>query len=451
MKTKTKYVTFILISILAAYVAIKLEHLLNSNAKPIQKAEPFKAVSVPSSTPNQVKKFEFHNLEVHPSPGLIKEIDHQLAQLTDAQLVNVSLLAQEGIITGTFSQEQSTIIPRGRSLLSVTPYATPQPTPTGKKLSEIEYFYGIDKVTSKGEGMTIAIVVPAGSPTLVNDLKVFSAAMNIPDASVSFIYPQGVPTTYSDSWALETTLDAQWAHALAPKAKLLMVITNTSTISGLLQGVDAAVAAGAKIVSCSWGSVEWSAQVSGKYLDTWNAQGVTFVCASGDSGLGATYPSIHPAVLAVGGTSCSTDAKGIVTETSWTNGAGGQSKYYPKPSWQSKVNSSTFRQSPDLSFHATGYSVYISSNYQGKPAGWYNVSGTSGSAPCIAGLVARGYSLKKTSVIDIHPTLYANASLFFRDIVSGTQANGGTVKAGYDLSSGLGSPMAVQFVNELTK
>ena len=450
MKTKTKHVTFILISILAAYVAIKIEHLLNNNAKPIEQPKPFKAVTVLPSTSIKVEKFEFHNLEVHSSPKIITEIDRQLSQLTDAQLVNVSLLAQEGIITGTFSQEQNTIIPRGRSLLSVTPYATPQPNPTGKKLSEIEYFYGIDKVTSKGEGMTIAIVVPAGSPTLVNDLKVFSAAMGIPDASVSFIYPQGVPTTLSDSWALETTLDAQWAHALAPKAKLLMVITNSSTISGLLQGVDAAVAAGAKIVSTSWGSVEWSAQTSGKYIDTWNAKGVTFVCAAGDSGLGATYPSIHPAVIAVGGTSCTTDAKGIVTETSWTNGAGGQSKYYSNPSWQSKVNSSGFRQSPDTAFHASGYSVYIG-NYQGKGAGWVNVSGTSASAPCIAGLIARSYASKKSNVQDIHPQLYANSSLFFKDITQGIQANGGTVKVGYDMSSGLGSPQAVPFVNELSK
>ena len=451
MKTKTKYVTFILISILAAYVAINLSNLLTKDAKPIEQPKPFKAVTVLPSTPIKVEKFEFHNLEVHPSPDIIKEIDHQLTQLTDVQLYNVSLLAQEGIVTGTFSQEQNTVIPRGRSLVNVEPYATPQANPVGKKLWEIEYFYGIDKVTSKGEGMTIAIVVPAGSPTLVNDLKVFSAAMGIPDASVSFIYPQGVPTTYNDSWALETTLDAQWAHALAPKAKLLMVITNSSTISGLLQGIDAAVAAGAKIVSTSWGSVEWASQLSGKYIDTWKAAGVTFVCASGDSGLGATYPSIHPSVIAVGGTTCTVDAKGIVTETSWDRGAGGQSKFYPKPSWQAKVNSSAFRQAPDVSFHATGYSVYISSGYQKKPAGWYNVSGTSASAPCVAGLVARGYALKKTPVTGLHNQLYTNSSLFFKDITSGTQLNGGKVLKGYDMSSGLGSPQAVPFVNELTK
>ena len=451
MKTKTKYVTFILISILAAYVAIKLEHVLNGNAKPIEQPKPFKAVTVLPSTPIKVEKFEYHNLQINSSPQLITEIDHQLTQLTDVQLRNVYLLAQEGIAIGTFSQEQNTIIPRGRSLVNVEPYATPQANPVGKKLWEIEYFYGIDKVTSKGEGMTIAIVVPAGSPTLVNDLKVFSAAMNIPDASVSFIYPQGVPTTYNDSWALETTLDAQWAHALAPKAKLLMVITNSSTISGLLQGIDAAVAAGAKIVSCSWGSVEWSSQLNGKYIDTWKAAGVTFVCASGDSGLGATYPSIHPSVIAVGGTNCTTDAKGIVTETSWDRGAGGQSRFYPKPSWQAKVNSSAFRQAPDVSFHATGYSVYISSGYQKKPAGWYNVSGTSASAPCVAGLIARGYALKKTPVIGLHPQLYTNNTLFFKDITSGTQLNGGKVLKGYDMSSGLGSPQAVPFVTELTK
>jgi len=451
MKSKTKYATFILITFLAAFVVAILSQWLTKDAKPIVQPEPFKVSITSSNTPIKAENFEYHNLEAQPSLKVITEINQELFQLTDTQLVNVSLLAQEGIITGDFSQEQSIIIPRGRSLVEVEPYATPQPGPTGKKLWEIEYFYGIDKITSQGEGATIAIVVPAGSPTLVNDLKVFSAAMGIPDASVSFIYPQGVPTTYNDSWALETTLDTQWAHALAPKAKLLMVITNSSTISGLLQGIDAAVAAGAKIVSTSWGSVEWSAQLRGKYIDTWNAKGVTFVCASGDSGLGATYPSIHPAVIAVGGTTCTVDAKGVVTETSWNRGAGGQSRFYPKPFWQAKVNSSAFRQAPDVSFHATGYSVYISSGYQKKPAGWYNVSGTSASAPCVAGLVARGYALKNTPVIGLHPQLYANSSLFFKDIIQGTQINGGKVLVGYDMSSGLGSPQAVLFVNELSK
>ena len=204
MKTKTKYVTIALIVILVAFVAANLSQWLTSNAKPIEQPKPFKAVTVLPSTPIKVEKFEYHNLQINSSPQLITEFDHQLTQLTDVQLRNVYLLAQEGIAIGTFSQEQNTIIPRGRSLVNVEPYATPQANPVGKKLWEIEYFYGIDKVTSKGEGMTIAIVVPAGSPTLVNDLKVFSAAMNIPDASVSFIYPQGVPTTYNDSWALET-------------------------------------------------------------------------------------------------------------------------------------------------------------------------------------------------------------------------------------------------------
>jgi len=79
------------------------------------------------------------------------------------------------------------------------------------------------------------------------------------------------------------------------------------------------------------------------------------------------------------------------------------------------------------------------------------VSGTSAAAPCVAGLIARGYALKKTPVIDIHPQLYTNSSLFFKDITAGTQANGGKVLVGYDMSSGLGTPQAVPFTNELTK
>lgn len=126
-----------------------------------------------------------------------------LKNLTTDQLNNVAALAAEGIVIGDFSQskpgDDQQIIVRARSLATVSPYATLQPAPTGKKLYEIEYAYGIDKITNKGEGQTITILIPAGSVTLEADLKVFSAAMKIPDAQIEFIYPQGKPTKTDDS------------------------------------------------------------------------------------------------------------------------------------------------------------------------------------------------------------------------------------------------------------
>ena len=379
-----------------------------------------------------------------------------LKNLTTDQLNNVAALAAEGIVIGDFSQskpgDDQQIIVRARSLATVSPYATLQPAPTGKKLYEIEYAYGIDKITNKGEGQTITILIPAGSVTLEADLKVFSAAMKIPDAQVEFIYPQGKPTKTDDSWALEATLDAQWAHAIAPEAKLRMVVTNSSSITALMQGLDAAIAAGSKIVSMSWGSVEWSGQMGPKYDGKLNRPGVSLVAATGDSGAGCHWPSCAPYLLAVGGTQFVTDAKGIVTESVWANGTGGTSKYYAKPIYQNNVQKTANRQVPDLAFHAAGYSVYIG-NYKGGK-GWLNVSGTSASAPCIAGLIARGYAQRKLALpASPHAILYSNPNLFFKDITLGFQKKGAAdaVKVGYDTASGLGSPQSVNFVSGLTK
>jgi len=359
---------------------------------------------------------------------------------------------------GNFSQVQlpeTTVgfYPRAYTPTTVQAFASTA-APTGRRPAEIYYAYGIDKITSKGEGQTVAIVVPAGSETLVNDLNTYSAYFGLPNATVSFIYPQGVPTVRNDGWALETTLDATMVHMIAPKAKILMVICNTSAISGLVQGIDAAVAAGAKIISLSWGSVEWSNQFS--YSSHLNVPGVVFTSATGDSGYGTSWPSTEAGVIAVGGTQLvSSGTSGTVVEQVWYRSGGGISKFYARPSWQSKVQSTTFRTVPDLSINASGYTIYMSSYNSQK--GYLNTTGTSASSPIIAGLIALGYSTRTSALpADIHPTLYTNSSLFIKDIIGGTTGTGaniilGTAVAGYDYATGLGVPNAPAFVNALTK
>ena len=352
---------------------------------------------------------------------------------------------------GDFSQDQLSetsinFYPRAYSPSKVEAFASTT-VPTGRKPNEIYYAYGIDKVTSTGSGQTIAIVVPAGSETLINDLHVFSQQFGLPDAAVQFIYPQGVPTVHSDDWALETSLDAEWAHASAPNAKLLMVICNTSAISGLVQGIDAAVTAGAKIISLSWGSVEWSNQKS--YDSHLNIDRVTIVSATGDSGYGTSWPSVLPHLVAVGGTQLiSSGTSGTVIETAWARGSGGISKYYSKPTYQSIVQSTLFRTTPDTSINASGYTIYMG-NYKSQK-GYINVSGTSAGAPIIAGLIARGLSIRVTTLpVDLHTNLYTNPSSFYRDITTGS--NGVAATVGYDYDTGLGVPIAPAFVNTLTK
>ena len=431
---------------------------------------PFRAVSTTATT--TTNNSGYINLTVDTTTvnsSIVTEVGQQLSvtapiSTSNSKSVPVTTNNRKVVTNlnslhiGDFTQAQihessPAFWPRAYSPTEVSAFASTT-VPTGRRPAEIYYAYGIDKIVSKGEGQTVAIVVPAGSDTLVNDLNTYSAYFGLPNATVSFIYPQGVPTVRNDGWALETTLDATMVHMIAPKAKILMVICNTSAIAGLTQGIDAAVAAGAKIISLSWGSVEWSGQANYSYH--LNVPGVVITSATGDSGYGVSWPSTEPGVVAVGGTQLvSSGTTGTVVEQVWARSGGGISKYYSRPLWQAKAQSTAFRTVPDLSINASGYTIYMS-NYAGQK-GFLNSTGTSASSPIIAGLVALGYSTRTSALpTDIHPTLYTNSSSFIKDIIGGTTGTGanavlGTATTGYDYATGLGVPNAPMFVNNLTK
>ena len=426
-------------------------------------------VSIKSRVTSLIAKNSFTNQYELPTDGLGLSTHRQLWNSLDPKdkslyVNNVSNIAKLPIQTrkedrslhlGDFSHEQLpetavNFYPRAFTPTEVEAYASTS-SPGGRTLAEIEYAYGIDKITNvyTGVGQTVAIIIPAGSETLVNDLHVFSKQYGLPDAQVSFIYPQGVPTTHSDYWANETSLDAEWVHAIAPNAKIIMVVCNTTAISGLVLGVDAAVNAGAKIVSISWGSVEWSNQLS--YDSHFNRSGVTFCIATGDIGTNnASWPSTSPNTLAVGGTLMNVTGPNTFTEDAWKNGGGGVSKYYKRPTWQNGFQVNAMRTTPDVSFNACSYSIYVG-NYQGS-SGWNTVSGTSASAPIWAALISLGYQNKKTPIAsDIHPLLYSNTyTTFFHDITTGIN-NGVSATVGYDIDTGLGVPNAPALIATLSK
>jgi len=411
-------------------------------------------------TTNNNARVELTSFDVPMYTSYLKTLsDSQLRDLyvesstADSKNV-VNRKADTTLHIGEFSQEQlpeSTIgfYPRAYTPTTVQAFGTV--SPTGRKPAEIYYAYGISGLTQTGAGQTVAVVIPAGSETLVNDMHVFSQYFGLPDANLTFLYPQGVPTVHSDSWALETSLDTQWIHAIAPQAKILVVVCNTASIAGLVQGIDAAVAAGAKIISLSWGSVEWSNQAS--YASHFNVNGVTFIAATGDSGYGTAWPSVEPTVLAVGGTQLvSSGTTGKVVEQAWSYGSGGVSKYYSLPSYQSVLVKSTMRNTPDVSLNACGYTIYCG-NYQGAK-GYLSVSGTSAAAPIWAGITALGYSGRKANPLSqLNTTLYSSAvtnySGFYRDMTTGTQVNGKAAAVGYDNDTGLGVPIVPAIISTI--
>jgi subtilase family serine protease len=332
-----------------------------------------------------------------------------------------------------------------RPPIHIVPFVTVNPT--GYTPAKIRHAYGFDLVTGTGTGQTIAIIEAYGSPTIQSDLNKFCTTFGIPTTTLSIYYPQGVPPA-NTGWALETSLDVEWAHAIATGAKIVLVVAKSAISTDLLAAVDFAVGLGAKQIAMSWGTPQFSGQ---SYYDYhFNKTGVTFTASSGDSS-SVFWPASSTYVVGVGGTHLVLDTVGNVTsETAWSSSGGGISLYVPKPVYQNGWQSATKRTSPDVSYDAdpaTGVSVYMT-NYYGA-TGWLSCGGTSAGPPQWAALFALVNSGRVGSVSSPNTKLYsagtANYAGNYRDIVSGYNGKYYAV-ARYDYVTGLGSPRANSLV-----
>lgn len=339
--------------------------------------------------------------------------------------------------------------------------------------SEIRHAYGFDQVTfsngtitGDGTGQTIAIVDAYHDPDIYGDVDKFdSDTQTTPGVDALSFLTQvklGTSTTYDSGWALESALDVEWAHGIAPGAKILLVEANSSSFSDMFSAVSyAANYVGVSVVSMSWGAGEFSSETTyDKYFVTppSNHPGVTFLAASGDNG-SIIYPSSSPNVVAVGGTALKLNADASwKSETAWSGSGGGISRYEKKPSYQKYVTqSSTKRTTPDVAYDGdpnTGFYVVSA----GTP---YQVGGTSAGAPQWAALfaianegrVAAGKPTFTTTgtgsnlQADALSALYSLPASDFHDITSGGKRIKAT--AGYDLVTGRGSPKANLIVQDL--
>src|SRR5579885_1838802 len=155
------------------------------------------------------------------------------------------------------------VIPVGHTMhppvhRSIIPFATGS-SPTGYTPQQLRHAYGFDQLSATGAGQTIAIVDAYGSPTIQADLDTFCAQFGIPSTTVAIYYPQGTPGTNS-GWAGETSLDVEWAHAIAPGATIVLVAARSASTTDLFAAVDYAVGLGAKQISMSWGGSEFSTE-----------------------------------------------------------------------------------------------------------------------------------------------------------------------------------------------
>ena len=194
------------------------------------------------------------------------------------------------------------------------------------------------------------------------------------------------------------------------------------------------------------------------------------MASTGDYGAAdPVYPAFSPNVLAVGGTSLTLNADNSYnSETGWgyfSNAAGtfigsggGISQYEVEPAYQQGVQSTGSRTTPDVSFvadPATG--AWIADPYNLDPSNpWEVVGGTSLSAPAWAGLIALVEPgppaagepvLNSTGPTETQQSALRPVAERLPRITSGS--NGYIASSGYNLVTGLGTPVASTLVPDL--
>jgi subtilase family serine protease len=293
-----------------------------------------------------------------------------------------------------------------------------------------------------GSGVTIAIIDSFGNPNMASDLGNFDSQMGLPHmcGEPGVTCQPGMPTfqhvywngktqvkappppskgagiQVRNLWALETSLDVEWAHSIAPGANIINVTTNPAETLGV-QGFPAMMNAEqyvvdhneASIITQSFGAAEETFPSQQSLLNLRHAfisaanDGVTVLASSGDGGSSNTgktpiknpktipyptvgWPASDPLVTAVGGTYlCTNPTDGTTVDTAdppvncqttanptsareigWIASGGGFSHVFAKPAYQNTLPTGsytigTMRGVPDVAYQAssrTGVLVY---------------------------------------------------------------------------------------------
>ena len=269
--------------------------------------------------------------------------------------------------------------------------------PQGLTPSQIKKAYNLPSTGGHG---TIAIIDVYDAPYIESDLGVFDKQFGLAACTTANgcleKHKMASDIKADAGWASETTLDVEWAHAIAPQAKILLVEAKTASGQNLLNAIDYARGrSGVVAVSMSWGGDETSDEVSlDCHFQSANNK-ITFFASSGDDGAGPSWPAVALNVVAVGGTTLKLNKDGgFKSETAWKGSGGGLSAYETEPAYQlnySILKTHNQRAIPDVAYNAdpqTGFSVYFSSSASKK--GWDVFGGTSAGAPQWAGIKSLG-------------------------------------------------------------
>jgi len=339
--------------------------------------------------------------------------------------------------------------------------------------NQVRHAYGFDQIANQGAGQTIAVIEAFGDQHIEKYLAKFNEAFGLPPCTtgngcLQILTTNGKNLGQAQIWSLETALDVEWVHAIAPQASIMLVESPSDLLDDMLNAVDFAVAHGATVVSMSWGGVEFDGESA---LDShFLTPNVSFIAGSGDFGhsFGTLYPAVSPYVLSVGGTTLSiADSLGTYGgEVAWSGSGGGLSTFEPEPAYQLAFpipnDVTATRGNPDVAYNGdpnTGFAVYTTTSYQGF-SGWIQVAGTSAGTPQWASIIAMAKSMgwSPAPLTGTVSSIYAAASQArsysrnFHDVKSGTNGSCGTLctaTKGYDYVTGLGSPNVPNLIHAL--
>ncbi len=341
-----------------------------------------------------------------------------------------------GVETDTFTSGGTTAIYTGnRYGADITNTALGHLPPCGYSPSEVQTAYGLNTLYAaglNGSGETIVITDAFGSATIAQDAQVFSEIYGLPPVNLHIAKAPGLsnnPFGVARNWDLETTLDVEWAHAIAPGAAIVLV--EATDRSSLDEAINYAVVHHlGNTISNSWSSIEGlgnPAQLDrvNRILEMAAAQGIDVNFASGDFGdetvqvgfKSVDFPASSPFATGVGGTSLALNPdKTMAFQTGWGNNltriaqtnalhnapvnpplhlgfqsgaGGGASLTFARPSFQSGLNvPGSTRLVPDIAMLAdpfTGAEFIETLNGQLSVG---VVGGTSLATPLFSGIMA---------------------------------------------------------------
>lgn len=343
-----------------------------------------------------------------------------------------------------------------------------------------------------GAGQTIVIIDAFGDPTAGADLATEDSTFGLPAANLNVIYPNGQPAfdpgnANEVNWTGEIALDVESAHAIAPAAKIDLVIAKSDVDADILNALKYVVSHHlGDVLSQSYGEAESCEappieRADHLLFEQAKAEHLTVFASSGDAGAaqytcdGSSYvkavsvPASDPLVTGVGATSLTAKQPNgtYESESAWNDAygasGGGYSMLFKRPAYQNGFVSCGQRGVPDVSYSGdvnNGLLIAWSGGVAANEGTFYLVGGTSAGSPQWAAVTALADQQAGHPIGYINPELYslAHGSLYdyvFHDVTSGNNTVSETDIAGYpatkgwDPVTGLGTPNVAHLLQYL--